>query len=184
MRDYELEKRYFEWLYDLVCSDGYAGKLEYHELLFHLHQMDFVYLLPRDENRFIDGMNLRYRFGAEMGVPEEEIEQILDVRPCSVLEMLVALSIRCENEIMQDFDYGDRTWRWFWRMMTNMNLGGMTDDKYDAEYVDRIIERMLSRKYEANGRGGLFTIANCKDDLRQVEIWSQMTWYLNSMSEV
>ena len=52
MRDYELEKGYFEWLYDLVCSDGYAGKLEYHELLFHLHHMDFVYLLPKDENRF------------------------------------------------------------------------------------------------------------------------------------
>ena len=182
MRDLELD--YFDWLYDLVCSDGYAGKLDYHELLFHLHHIDFVYILPRDENRFIDGVNLRYSFGLEMGVPERDIERYLDIRPCSVLEMLVALSIRCENEIMQDTDYGDRTWRWFWKMMTNMNLGGMTNDKYDEEYVERVIERMLDRKYEANGRGGLFTIANCKDDLRDVEIWAQMMRYLNSMSEV
>lgn len=182
MRD--LEQQYFEWLYDLVCSDGYVEKLEYHELLFHLHQIDFVYLLPLDENRFIDGINLRYRFGSEVRVPRYRIEREIDIRPCSVLEMLVALSIRCETELMQDFDYGDRTWRWFWKMITNMNLGGMTDDKFDAEYVDRIIERMLDRKYEANGRGGLFTIANCKKDLRNVEIWCQMTWYLNSTSEV
>ena len=59
MRDYELERGYFEWLYDLVCSDGYVEKLDYHELLFHLHHMDFVYLLPRDNNRFSDGVNLR-----------------------------------------------------------------------------------------------------------------------------
>ena len=68
--------------------------------------------------------------------------------------------------------------------MTNMNLGGMTDDKYDEKYVDRIIERMLARKYEANGRGGLFTIANCKEDLRNIEIRAQMTRYLSTMSEV
>lgn len=184
MRDYELEKRYFDWLYDLVCSDGYAGKLEYHELLFHLHHMDFVYLLPRDENRFIDGINLRYTFGAEYGIRQSRIERELDYRPCSVLEMLTALAIRCENEIMMDLDYGNRTWKWFWKMMTNMNLGGMTDDKYDEKYVDRIIERMLARKYEANGRGGLFTIANCKEDLRNIEIWAQMTRYLSTMSEV
>lgn len=184
MRDYELEKRYFEWLYDLVCNDGYVKGLRYEELLFYIYQKDFVYILPRDENRFQDGVSLRYLFGNEVGAPREQIEYVLDSRPCSVLEMLVALSIRIENEIMSDSDYGNRTWKWFWKMMTNMNLGGMTNDKFDKAYVDRCIERMLARKYEANGRGGLFTIANCREDLRNVEIWAQMNWYINSMSEV
>jgi len=184
MRDYELEEQYFNWLYNLVCSDGYVKKLSYYELLFHLHHMDFVYILSRDENRYADGINLRYRFGSENDIPYRCISRILDVRPCSVLEMMVALALRCETEIMMDTEIGDRTWKWFWKMMTNMNLGGMTDDKYDEEYVDRIIERMLVRKYEANGRGGLFTIANCKEDLRNVEIWTQLCWYLNSMNEV
>lgn len=184
MRDYELEKRYFEWLYDLVCSNGYVKELRYEELLFCLYQKDFVYILPKDENRFMDGIALRYLFGSEAGAPREQIEDVLDCRPCSVLEMLVALAMRIETEIMSDSEYGDRTWKWFWKMMTNMNLGGMTNDKFDRGYVDRVIERMLARKYEANGRGGLFTIANCREDLRNVEIWSQMNWYLNSMSGV
>lgn len=184
MRDYELEKGYFEWLYDLVCNDGYVKGLRYEELLFYLYQKDFVYILPRDENRFMDGIALRYEYGGDVGASRPQIEDVLDNRPCSVLEMLVALAIRIENNIMFDSEAGDRTWRWFWKMMTNMNLGGMTNDKFDRDYVDRVIERMLARKYEANGRGGLFTIANCKEDLRNVEIWSQMNWYMNSMSEV
>ena len=184
MRDYELEKRYFEWLYDLVCNDGYVKELDYQELLFHLYQTNFVFTIQRDENRFYDGISLRYYFGNEVGARRQQIEAGLDDRPCSVLEMLVALSLRIENEVMSDPEYGDRTWKWFWKMMTNMNLGGMTNDKFDKEYVDRVIERMLARKYEANGRGGLFTIANCREDLRKVEIWAQMNWYLNSMSEV
>ena len=184
MRDYELEKGYFEWLYDLVCNDGYVKELNYQELLFRLHQKDFVYILPRDENRFQDGVAMRYYYGYEVNAPREQITDVLDNRPCSVLEMLIALSIRMEQEIMSDTDYGNRTWKWFWKMMTNMNLGGMTNDKFDGRYVDRVIERMLARKYEANGRGGLFTIANCKEDLRNVEIWTQMNWYLNSASEV
>ena len=184
MRDYELEKRYFEWLYDLVCNDGYVKGLRYEELLFSLYQKDFVYILPRDENRFIDGIGLRYRYGYEVGADKRWIEEVLNDRPCSVLEMLIALALRIETEIMSDNEYGNRTWKWFWKMMTNMNLGGMTNDKFDKGYVDRVIERMLARKYEANGRGGLFTIANCREDLRNVEIWSQMNWYLNSASEV
>lgn len=181
MRDHKLEKAYFEWLYDLVCNDGYVKNLDYHELLYHLHQIDFYWLIPRDQNRFDDGISLRYRFGVEAGIPEEEIDEKLDIFSCSVLEMMAALALRCENEIMSDEEFGDRTWKWFWKMMTNMNLGGMTDDKFDAVYVDKVIERMLSRKYEPNGKGGLFTIANCRDDLRKREIWVQMTWYLNSM---
>lgn len=184
MRDYELEKGYFEWLYDLVCNDGYVKELNYQELLFHLYQTNFVFTIQRDENRFYDGISLRYYYGNEVGARRKQIETVLDNRPCSVLEMLVALSLRIENEVMSDPDYGDRTWKWFWKMMTNMHLGGMTNDKFDEEYVDRVIERMLARKYEANGRGGLFTIANCREDLRKVEIWAQMNWYLNSMSEV
>ena len=179
MRDYELEKEYFEWLYDLVCNDGYVKELEYHELLFLLYQMEFIYILPRDKNRFDDGIELRYRFGDEFGIPKSRIRNILDRHPCSVLEMMTALAYRCENEIMCEDNHEDRTWIWFWKMMTNLNLGGMTDDKFDRAYVERIIERMLDRKYEANGRGGLFTIPNCKDDLRDIEIWAQMTRYLN-----
>ena len=95
--------------------------------------------------------------------------------------MMLALSIQCE-EIMDDTAYGDRTRQWFWGMVTNLGLGAMEDNHYDKKYVSRVLERFLDRDYEADGRGGLFRIKNCADDLRDIEIWVQMLWYLDSVA--
>ena len=37
------------------------------------------------------------------------------------------------------------------------------------------------REYAPDGRGGLFTIRNCEEDLRKVEIWYQLCWYLDTI---
>ena len=47
---------------------------------------------------------------------------------------------------------------------------------------DDVIKRFLDRDYEPNGKGGLFTIKNCRQDLRKVEIWYQLCWYLDSFT--
>ena len=99
--------------------------------------------------------------------------------PCSVLEMMVALAIRCEETIMDNPAYGDRTAQWFWGMIRTLGLYSMTDDRFDQEYVDMVIDRFLNRDYEPNGEGGLFKINNCKYDLRKIEIWYQLCWYLD-----
>ena len=52
---------------------------------------------------------------------------------------------------------------------------------FDAEFVDDVIARFLNREYEPDGKGGLFTIKNCNHDLRTVEIWRQLSWYLGSI---
>ena len=36
---------------------------------------DFVYIIPMDENREVDGLDLRYRFGYECDVDDEEIRE-------------------------------------------------------------------------------------------------------------
>ena len=115
---------------------------------------------------------------------EEEYEIIIDAleKPCSVLEMMVALSLRCEEEIMDDPNIGDRTRQWFWGMVVSLGLGAMHDDRFDKKYVDETIERFLKRKYEYDGRGGLFTIKDSNRDLREVEIWYQLCWYLDSIA--
>ena len=99
---------------------------------------------------------------------------------CSVLEMMVALSIKCED-IMGDDRFGDRTGQWFWGMIVNLGLGSMTDDRFDELYAEDVINIFLDRRYDPDGKGGLFRIKHCRQDLRNVEIWYQMCWYLDTL---
>jgi hypothetical protein len=95
--------------------------------------------------------------------------------------MIMALAIRCEENFMDDPSRGNRTQQWFWGMIRNLGLGSMTDDRFDERAVRKTIEIFLNREYEPDGRGGLFTIRHRREDLRNVEIWYQLCWYLDSI---
>jgi hypothetical protein len=95
--------------------------------------------------------------------------------------MMVALALRCEETIMDNAKLGDRTGQWFWRMICTMGLNGMYDHNYDKRHVEKCINRVLDRAYEPDGEGGLFRIRDCADDLREVEIWCQLLWYLDDI---
>ena len=82
---------------------------------------------------------------------------------------------------MDDPAYGDRTGQWFWNMVASLGLGSMEDSKFDRTEAEKIVSNFLSRNYEPNGKGGLFTIRDCEEDLRNVEIWNQLCWYLDSI---
>lgn len=177
----DISDEYFEWLFDLVCSGRFSRRISYRNLLTQLHDTEFRYSISKDRNRAEDGKELRHQFAL---IHDEDLyDTIADALdgPCSVLEMMIALAIRCEEGIMDDPLVGDRTGQWFWGMVNNLGLGSMADSRYDEKYVDEVIERFLNREYERNGRGGLFIIKNCKYDLRDVEIWYQMCWYLDTL---
>ena len=177
----ELNNKYFEWMYQLVCNDRYSKRLSYRKLLTHLHSIEFKYTIGLDGNRYEDGIDLRYRFGYKNSYEDPMITTYLDDRPCSVLEMLIALAIRSEEHIMDDPYEGDRMGQWFWNMIVNLGLGSMNDTKFDKAYVNRVITKFMNREYKRNGKGGLFTVEHCKYDLRSIEIWYQMCWYLDNM---
>lgn len=174
----ELENEYFEWLVDMVCHDKFAIEISFRKLLMHLHMREFAYMIPNDKNRANDGVKLRRRFFLDSGLNDDS--EYLD-GPCSVLEMMIALAIRCEETIMDDPKFGNRTSHWFWGMVVNMGLGSMTDDQYNKRAVDEAIDILINREYEPDGTGGLFRVRNCKHDLRDVEIWYQLCWYLDGL---
>ena len=58
----------------------------------------------------------------------------------------------------------------------------MSDDRFDRLYVVDVVNRFLNREYEPNGKGGLFKVRNCDYDLRDIEIWIQLLWYLDSIT--
>lgn len=174
----KLNDEYFNWMYSLVCG---SKRVSYRRLLEHLHTIVFTYTIDMDGNRETDGIDLRYRFAYEFDYSRPTVATYLDDKPCSVLEMMVALAFRCEEKIMADSDIGDRTGHWFFAMISSLGLKSMNDAKFDESYTDDVIDRFLNRRYERNGEGGLFTVNHCFRDMRNIDIWYQMQFYLNEL---
>lgn len=174
----EIENVYFNWLYDTVANKDYVKnrKISYRKLLSTLHTREFYFILPMDENRALDGIDLRLRFADEH---EEYLkDDILECLngPCSVLEMMVALAVRMEEEIV---GYGPQ---WFWLMISNMGLNDMMDTNFDRTKVEHCINILLDREYKKDGTGSLFIVKRHKEDMKDVEIWYQMQWYLGEVN--
>ena len=174
-----VKEKYFDWICELIDHTECDTESSYFKLLHYLNEVKFTYILEMDENRMSDGINLKYRFGHVMGYPNELIENSLRNDSCSILEMMVALSIRCEEGFMDNIDEGDRTGEWFWSMIENLGLDTMTDLNFNKRYCDIVVRKFLTRTYASNGKGGLFTVKKPKSDMRDVEIWYQMMWYLD-----
>ena len=179
MRHDHIVSDYFAWMYMLVCGDRFTPNVSFKKLLTYLYETKFVSVMPRDENRAEDGMDLRYHFALDYTCVEHADDYLKG--PCSILEMIIALAFKIE-ETMDDPRMGDRMPQWFWNMIVSLGLGSMNDDWFDERAVRRIIVTFLNRDYEPNGKGGLFTIRGCDEDLRDIEIWHQMCLYLNTIS--
>ena len=95
----ELSNRYFEWMYNTICEDRFPKDISYRKLIMCLHETEFTYCIRNDKNRAEDGIDLRRRF--TLIEYEDDLSLYLD-GPCSVLEMMLALAIRCEESIMDD----------------------------------------------------------------------------------
>lgn len=181
-------KNYFMWL----CSK--VGRADdYYFLLKRLFKRNFYSIVPNDDNRALDGLDLRHQFNDEFGCADWAVNivdgEVMDANldgPCTVLEMLIGLAWRCEWAMMHDDDYGDRTSYWFWQMIKNIGLDEFSDDTYDSSFdieVDRIIDIAIERRYSRYGKGGFFPLKNYKrnsyDDQRNVELWYQLSNWLN-----
>ena len=162
---------YFDWLVDLVCSSQY--KRAYISLLSELYNTPFKYdgvVAPNDKYRLESGLALQFEYASITG------EQVS--RPCSILEMMIALARKGENiSGTLDCTY------WFWTMIDNLGLSSMYEKHFNAGYVKAVLRKFIERDYSPNGAGGLFYIPGIQEDLRQVEIWYQMCWYQNYILE-
>lgn len=174
----DIRNDYFDWMCGLVCRNEYE-KDNYSYLFEYLDGIEFTWIVDMDVNRANDGINLRYIYAYETSQPNELIDRAIGDRPCSLLEMMVALAFRCENSIMQDDDIGDRTGLWFWTMVESLNLDYMNNNNFDIDIADSVISKLLDRRYSKNGKGGLFTLKRPPQDMRTAEIWYQMMWYLD-----
>lgn len=173
----DIRDDYFNWLCNLVdADDPDDGYLSLMDMMFN---MDFdkhtAILIPNDDNRIIDGLDLREDYFDEMNYPGDPYKILRG--PCSVLEMLVALAYRiADNYISMTAE------EWFWEMLRNLGIADCTDDEFHGAgkraEVRKILRNLRNRKYDRNGLGGLFPVKDAPRDQRKIEIWSQMNQYL------
>lgn len=176
-----MEYEYFRWLVGLsvkLCK--HYGS--YRKLFEYLYSREFYSDVGNDCNRAEDGLDFRMRFAEGSHYTYRDVRIYL-TKPCSVLEMMVALAFRCEEHIMGDPDLGDRTGQWLHTMLVSLNLDHLTDDNHNECQVEKAIDAFLAHDYESNGNGGLFSINHCHEDMRNAEIWYQMCWYLDELIE-
>lgn len=166
---------YYEWLSFIAMG---CKKHEYNLLCRDLFNTNFRWLIPNDINREFEGKNLRERFCDGSGA---EIRDIGLGFEANILEVFVAIAMRCEWIIMDDINKLDICY-WFKEFLTNLELDLLTDNDY-YEYGGRdkiglILDKFMNRTYSKNGKGGLFPLKFGNKNQRKVEIWYQMNLYL------
>ena len=171
--DAQISSEYFNWLVQHVALDS-PEYFNYNKLMDYLYSQDFEWLINRDSNRAQDGSDLRDLFSYETGVMDWY--NALG-GPCTVLEMLVGLAQRIDNEIMYDYELGDRTPLWFWEMVSNLGLDYYDDNHFRIDRVEKILHNWLCRKFDDYGNGGIFPLDESQNDQREVEIWLQAQEY-------
>lgn len=186
MTEHELMHLYLEWMQRLVCDDRFSNtsRSSYRKLFEFLSEerYNFEGQHPNDQNRAYDGIDLRYQFGYEENLPNSMIASLLDIRDCSMLELLISVAFRCED-VAEDRTQGDRLGLWFWSMLQSLGLAKMNDawlERNGFAEAEDILNRFYHNDYEPNGRGGLFTIEGTRIDMREEEIYWQMCHYLNA----
>jgi hypothetical protein len=172
----DLKRVYFTWLCDRVDIEyGRPTQKTYFELLGQLHSKEFVWVVPNDDNRIYDGVDLRNSFLSENLLHDPEPLELNNL-PISILEIIIALSNRLE--FITDRAAGV----WAWQLIVNLGLAKMTDplSQRQAETIDDVLETLIWRTYQPNGVGGLFPLAASTKDQRKEEIWYQMHHYLDA----
>lgn len=166
-----LENTYFNWLCTKVAKvEVPTPSLTYFNLLRELQNTEFSWVVPRDDNRAEDGVELRLDFQREAFLSVDEGWMQL---PCSIFEMMYALAKRAS------FETGKSAIYWFWTMIENLGLKEFNDaSNFDPDEVAYILHRFVWRLYEPDGRGGLFPLKNSIHDQREQEIWYQFSEYL------
>ena len=166
-----VDTAYYDWLLEQV--DYYPGEDDDIDIALEMMFVTpFRWSVDNDDNRAEDGLQLRSIFIEDEGWNTNPFFE----ESCSVLEMLIALAIRIENDIMWDGET-NKTPKWFWEMFDNLGFNNVDVDDYEF-----VIDAFLDRTGYKYGFGVLFPLKeNGKKQHRnwkKVEIWEQAQSYL------
>ena len=166
-----LTEDYLHWLESQLRDEHGNPDKTYWDLLNVMFEKDFDFILPMDENRVVDGLDLRVDFAREHRMRTTILRNL---GPCSFLEALIGLSRRLA------FTAGGQAPGWAWQLLGNLELHRMSDPLGRPKYrrVLEIMNTVITRSYSPDGTGGFFPLAWPDDDQTTVELWYQMNAYV------
>ena len=171
----QINHDYHSWLIRQVSPPG--GPIRGFDLLLDfLDTTEFYAVIQNDENRIYDGLELRLDYADECDLDYDILDEIRG--NCTVLEMMVALAKRMEDDILGDPDLENRTYIWFQYMIDGLELPKMDDAHFDLSYCEDILWHFLNRK-KRFGKNILLFKYHSTENLKNgksnsVEIWYQM----------
>lgn len=166
---------YLRWLGPQIRDE--ESQVQYWDLVSLLYEKEFVWTIHNDENRLVDGMDLRAEYSRVRGSSRGVINEMRALGPCSFLEVLIGLSRRLE------FAAGGNAPGWAWILLGNLGLHKMVDplNKRKIQKVDDILDAVIWRTYNPDGTGGFFPLAWPDEDQTQIELWYQMAAYIEEL---
>ncbi len=169
---------YYGWLISQIKTPNSRTFLELFE---RLHNVEFVWTVPNDDNRVQDGLDLRNEYLNTLPrVSAREIASFNSaLHGCTMLELLVSLSRRVA------FTAGGEAEDWAWQLLQNLRLHKMSDPltAEKASRIDEAVDTVIWRTYQRDGRGGFFPLKWAEQDQTKVEIWYQMNKYVMEIQD-
>lgn len=158
-----MQELYFDWLLGIIRCDN-----RHIELCRQLFSIEFRwdYAIELDADRAENGKELRLLYFNETGNNSG-----MGGMPCTVLEMMIALSLAMENIMGEPGN--DHPERWFWEMIDNLGLRN-----YSEQSVIDNVGKWMARDYDKDGRGGIFPLNRPLRNQRTVPIWEQAGSYM------
>lgn len=176
-----INTRYYNWLISQIEIN--SDTKTYHGILEKMHNTEFVWIVPHDDNRIHDALDLRTEFldGTHGSNTEDILKlEVMFKKGASALEVLIALS-RSVSSLA-----GGESSFWAWKLMENIGLDGMSDPFTNGKNkrATDILETLIWRTYERDGRGGFFPLNWPKEDQTKIELWYQMNEYVMEIQEL
>lgn len=183
-----IRDQYINWLHDYIrknskYDDSFLDNVDYYsEALGYLHSCPYEGVLEEDKP-FIDKImkELRTQYCRES---EVRYNSIFFPSDFTILEVLIAISLYCENVLYKSKkriavslrEYNTR-W-WFWEIFHNIGLNKFHNDRFDEDYdsaYDTVVwrtELFMKRRWKIDSTDAPFTYRNTeyawREDTRKI----------------
>lgn len=156
---------YFEWLY----NKAFATR-DYYDLMKVLFTIKFVWYVPFDRNRAMDGIGLRRSYLFEHGRSGEHYD--FDPADCTFFELFVGLAETMGRLLDRSVPAS------MLNLLKNTPFFPMKNGRFTTDEAWAVASVIIDREYDADGDLGFFPLSDPPRDQREVELLSQMNSYI------